>query len=152
MVSEPEKQIWKIAFEKGTKSAYPNLENSYLMTIKGVSSDIEVLLDPVKKIPLDKFFTRIWYEDKGEIMRKDPLVFELVFVKPKTNEETVYVVKMYDPKYDSRARSIVFRAEQVVSENKKLLSEMGGSFQKGEIRFDGLRFKNNDYLREVGIW
>lgn len=152
VVKEPEKQTWKLTFEKGTKSTYPNLEGSFLITIKGVSPEIEVLTDPVKKVPLDKFFTRIWYEDKGEMMRKEPLVFELVFTKPKTNEETVYEVRMFDPKYDSRARSVIFRAEEVKVEGKKMLSEMGGSFQKGMIRFDGMRFKNNDYLKEIGVW
>lgn len=134
----------------GIASHYPDSETAYQVTIKNVSPRILWLHGRAQTVSLDKFLSRVWYEDKGDRMRGDPLVAKLLMNKPTDGKSLSMPLKIIDPRYDSRAKTLIFRAESVepgMGENK--LTDIPSSFLVSDIIFDANRFSGSEYLMEL---
>jgi hypothetical protein len=131
----------------GIASHYPNSETAYQVTIKNVTPRILWLGEKRRSVSLDKFLSKVWYLDNGEKMREEPLLVNMILNKPTDGKMLVMPLLMRDPRYDSRAKTLIFRAdvaENIDSENK--ISDIPSSFLVSDMVFDAGRFSGFEYL------
>lgn len=139
-----------ISGTSGIASHYPNSETAYQVTIKNVSPRILWLGDRQRSVSLDKFLSKVWYLDDGEKMRQEPLLVTMIMNKPTDGKLLVMPFTMTDPKYDSRAKTLMFRADTVESssgDNK--LTDIPSSFLVSDLVFDAKRFLGFEFLSSV---
>lgn len=149
-MGDVDKSTMVISASSGIASAYPNNNASYQVTLKNVTPRLLWIAQKSKSVSLDKFFVNVWYKDSGEMMRKDPLSVRMILNKPTDGKQLIIRYKIVDPRYDSRAKTLIFRADEepvVSGENK--LSEIPSSFLVSDLVFDADRFALSEYLSGV---